>query len=149
LVGGQSAIPLARVCAYPLLTPTFTINGGTIFHFVDGDIEAALEEAFKAADGEDVRLCGGTSTVQQYLRARLIDEMHIAVVPILLSSGERLFDKLDGATQSHECVEFVSSPWSPTSDSLEPGSRHFPPGQTSRLTGMSGTVHVPSGASPK
>jgi dihydrofolate reductase len=87
-----------------------TMDGGTTFHFVDDGIEAALERAFDAAGGADVRLGGGASTVQQYLRAGLIDEMHVAVVPILLGAGERLFDHLDGGPEGYECVEFVSSP---------------------------------------
>jgi dihydrofolate reductase len=57
----------------------------------------------------DVRLGGGASTIQPYLRARLIDELHVAIVPILLGRGERLFDNLDGP-QCYECVEFVCSP---------------------------------------
>ena len=85
------------------------MQGGTTFHFVDGGIEAALEQAFDAADGKDVRLGGGMSTIQQYLRAGLIDEMHVAIVPVLLGGGERLFDHLDGGP-AYECVEFVSSP---------------------------------------
>jgi dihydrofolate reductase len=85
------------------------MQGGTTFHFVDGGIEAALEQAFDAADGKDVRLGGGMSTIQQYLRAGLIDEMHVAIVPVLLGGGERLFDHLDGGA-AYECVEFVSSP---------------------------------------
>ena len=90
--------------------PSVTMQGGTTFHFVDGGIEAALERALEAADGADVRLGGGAATVQQYLGAGLIDELHLAVVPILLGSGERLFDHLDGAAGGYECVEFVSSP---------------------------------------
>jgi len=86
------------------------MRGGTTFHFVDDGIEAALERAFDAAGGDDVRLGGGASTVQQYLRAGLIDELHVAIVPILLGSGERLFDHLDGGPQGYECVELACSP---------------------------------------
>src|SRR5216683_481633 len=64
--------------------PFITMQGGTTFHFVDDGIEAALERAFNAADGNDVRVGGGAATVQQYLRAGLIDEMHLVIVPILL-----------------------------------------------------------------
>ena len=60
--------------------------------------------------GQDVRLGGGASTVQQYLRARLLDEMHVAIVPVLLGAGARLFDNLDGAPEGYEVVQFVSSP---------------------------------------
>jgi len=69
----------------------------------------ALERALNAADGADVRVGGGAATIQQYLRAGLIDEMHLAIVPILLGSGERLFDHLSGAAAGYECVEFRSS----------------------------------------
>jgi len=68
------------------------MQGGTTFYFVHDGIEAALEQAFNAADGNDVRVGGGASTVQQYLRAGLIDDMHLVIVPILLGSGERLFE---------------------------------------------------------
>jgi len=83
--------------------------GGTTFHFVTDGPDAALERAFAAADGLDVRLGGGASTVRGYLRARLVDELHLAVVPILLGAGERLFDDL-GTLDGYECVELVSSP---------------------------------------
>jgi dihydrofolate reductase len=90
--------------------PPIEMEGGTTFHFVDDGIEAALERAFNAAGGADVRLGGGAATVQQYLRAGLIDDLHLAVVPVLLGSGERLFDHLDGGPDGYECVEFISSP---------------------------------------
>jgi dihydrofolate reductase len=90
--------------------PSITMQGGTTFHFVDDGIDAALERALDAADGSDVRLGGGAATIQQYLRAGLIDEMHLAIVPILLGNGERLFDHLDGGAIGYECVELVSSP---------------------------------------
>jgi dihydrofolate reductase len=86
------------------------MQGGTTFHFVADGIEATLERAFDAANGADVRLGGGASTIQQYLKARLIDEMHVAIVPVLLGSGERLFDHLDGGYAGYRCVELVSSP---------------------------------------
>lgn len=86
-----------------------TMLGGTTFNFVTDGIESALKRAFEAAAGNDVRLGGGAATVQQYLRAGLIDEMHVAFVPILLGSGERLFDD-DAAAGGYTCAEFVSSP---------------------------------------
>jgi dihydrofolate reductase len=89
--------------------PSITMQGGTTFHFVADGIEAALERAFNAAGGDDVRVGGGAATVQQYLRAGLIDDLHVAIVPILLGSGERLFDHLDGGADGYECVEFISS----------------------------------------
>ncbi len=90
--------------------PSITMQGGTTFHFVADGIEAALERAFDAADGDDVRVGGGAATIQQYLRAGLIDEMHLVLVPILLRRGERLFDHLDGGPDGYACVQFVSSP---------------------------------------
>jgi dihydrofolate reductase len=86
------------------------MQGGTTFNFVTDGIESALEQAFDAADGDDVRLGGGAATIQQYLKAGLIDEMHVAIVPILLGSGKRLFDHLDGGPIGYRCVELVSSP---------------------------------------
>jgi dihydrofolate reductase len=87
-----------------------TMEGGTTFNFVTDGIEAALERAFEAANGKDVRLGGGAATIQQYLRPGLVDEMHVAIVPVLLGKGERLFDHLDGGPIGYECVELVSSP---------------------------------------
>ena len=89
--------------------PPIPMQGGTTFHFVTDGIEAALERAFDAANGDDVRLGGGASTVQQYLRAGLVDELHVAIVPILLAGGQRLFDNLDGGPEGYECVEFAGS----------------------------------------
>ncbi|MFY9615488.1 MAG: dihydrofolate reductase family protein [Candidatus Dormiibacterota bacterium] len=90
--------------------PPITMQGGTTFNFVDTGIDAALGLAFEAAGGKDVRLGGGAATIQQYLQAGLVDEMHVAIVPVLLGSGERLFDHLDGGLDGYEIVEFVSSP---------------------------------------
>jgi dihydrofolate reductase len=89
---------------------SITMQGGTTFHFVDDGIHAALERSLDAAGGSDVRLGGGVATIQQYLRAGLIDEVHLAIVPVLLESGERLFDHVDGGPVGYECVEFVCSP---------------------------------------
>jgi dihydrofolate reductase len=90
--------------------PSITMQGGTTFHFVDGGVEVALERALGAANGDDVRLGGGPDTIQHYLRAGLVDEMHVVIVPILLRRGEKLFDHLDGGPEGYECVEFISSP---------------------------------------
>jgi dihydrofolate reductase len=86
------------------------MRGGTTFHFVSDGIEAALERALEAAGGKDVKIAGGAATIQQYLRAGLIDELELAIVPVLLGRGERLFDNLDGGPVGYECVEFISSP---------------------------------------
>jgi dihydrofolate reductase len=83
--------------------------GGTTFHFVTDGIESALERARAAAGGAHVRLGGGAATVQQYLRAGLLDELHVAVVPVLLGGGERLFEGLGTALDGWGCVEFVPS----------------------------------------
>jgi dihydrofolate reductase len=86
------------------------MQGGTTFHFVSDGIQAALDRALDAAGGQDIRLGGGAATIQQYLRASLVDEMHLVIVPILLGGGERLLDHLDGGPTGLECVELVSSP---------------------------------------
>ncbi|MGH6657144.1 MAG: dihydrofolate reductase family protein [Actinocrinis sp.] len=86
------------------------MDGGTTFHFVTDGIESALTQAREAADTSDIRLGGGASAVRQYLRAGLVDELHVAIVPVLLGGGERLFDNLDGGPTGFECVEFTSSP---------------------------------------
>jgi dihydrofolate reductase len=88
--------------------PPIKMEGGTTFNFVTDGIEAALAQARIAADGRDIRLGGGASTVQQYMQAGLIDEMHVAISPILLGGGERLFDNLDGPV-GYECVELAST----------------------------------------
>jgi dihydrofolate reductase len=85
------------------------MEGGTTFNFVTDGIDSALEQAFSAADGQDVRIGGGASTVQQYLRAGLVDELHLAIAPVLLGRGERLFDHLDGGPHGYDVVEQVST----------------------------------------
>jgi len=89
--------------------PPLVMQGGTTFHFVTDGIEAALSRAIEAAGSADVRLGGGVATIQQYLRARLIDELHLAIVPIFLGGGDRLFNGLDGGPVGYENVEMVSS----------------------------------------
>ena len=84
-----------------------TMEGGTTFHFVTDGIEAALERAIQAAGGKDVLLGGGVATVRQYLRAGLIDEMHLAISPILLGSGEHLFASIDTTGLGYRCTEHV------------------------------------------
>jgi dihydrofolate reductase len=83
--------------------------GGTTFHFVTDGIEAALDRAREAAGRLHVRLGGGVATVQEYLRAGLLDELHLVVVPVLLGSGERLFEGLADALDGWACVEFAPS----------------------------------------
>jgi dihydrofolate reductase len=86
-----------------------TMQGGTTFNFVTDGIKAALDRALEAADGRDVRLGGGVATIQQYMRAGLLDELHVAIVPIVLGGGERLWDGLEGGSAGYECVELISS----------------------------------------
>lgn len=86
------------------------MEGGTTFHFVTGGIRAALEQANTAAKGKDVRLGGGAATIRQYLREALIDEMHIAIAPVLLGSGERLFDDIDLPKLGYRCVQQAATP---------------------------------------
>jgi dihydrofolate reductase len=84
-----------------------TMEGGTVFHFVTDGIHAALKRASEAAKGLDIRLGGGAATIQQYLRAGLIDEMHLAISPVLLGSGEALFAGIDVAKLGYQCTEHV------------------------------------------
>jgi dihydrofolate reductase len=84
--------------------------GGTTFHFVTDGIESALEKAFSAAGSQDVRLGGGPATIRQYLQAGLVDELHLAFVPVLFGAGERLLDPIGDAVQALEVTEVVSSP---------------------------------------
>jgi dihydrofolate reductase len=103
----------------PYHVPTFILThhareplhmeGGTTFYFVTGGIHEALERAREAAGAMDVRIGGGAHTIQQYLRAGLIDEMHFAISPVLLGSGERLFEGVDLRTLGYECVQCVPS----------------------------------------
>lgn len=85
------------------------MEGGTTFHFVTEGPRVALELARKAANGMDVRIGGGASTIRQYLREQLIDELHIAISPVLLGAGERLFDGIDLPKLGYTCTQHVAS----------------------------------------
>jgi dihydrofolate reductase len=85
------------------------MKGGTTFHFIDASPTEALESAREAAGGLDVRIGGGPSTVRQFLDADLIDHLHVAVVPVILGRGERVWDGLEGIEQRFS-VESVSTP---------------------------------------
>ncbi|MFC4872612.1 dihydrofolate reductase family protein [Negadavirga shengliensis] len=89
--------------------PPLEMEGGTTFHFVTEGIHDALDKARKAANGKDIRIGGGVDTVRQYLREGLIDELHIAIAPVLLGGGERLFEGVDLRALGYECVQFVAS----------------------------------------
>ena len=89
--------------------PSIEMEGGTTFHFVTGGIHEALERARGAANGKDVRIGGGPNTIQQYLRECLIDELHIAIAPVVLGAGERLFDGVDLRSLGYMCDRVVAS----------------------------------------
>ena len=84
------------------------MKGGTIFHFVTDGIHAALEQARDAAAGRDVRLGGGVDTIRQYLRAALIDELHLVISPVLLGTGEHLLNGIDLRALGYECADHVA-----------------------------------------
>jgi len=85
------------------------MEGGTTFHFVTEGITVALEKAFDSANGKDVRIGGGVSTIRQYLKAQLIDELHLVVSPVILGSGENLFLNLDLTSLGYKCVKHIST----------------------------------------
>jgi dihydrofolate reductase len=85
------------------------MEGGTTFHFVTGGIHEALERAREAAGEADVRVGGGPATIRQYLSAGLVDEIHLAVAPVLLGAGEPLLAGLDLRPFGYACTRHVSS----------------------------------------
>jgi dihydrofolate reductase len=88
---------------------SISMEGGTTFHFVTDGIHAALARAAEAAGGQDIRLGGGVATIQQYLRAGLVDEMHLAIAPVLLGSGEHLLGGIDMLRLGYRCTEHVAT----------------------------------------
>ncbi|HEX8829804.1 MAG TPA: dihydrofolate reductase family protein, partial [Longimicrobium sp.] len=88
--------------------PPVRMAVGTEFRFVTGGIHAALEQATAAAGGRDIRLGGGVATVRQYLQAGLVDELHLAVRPVLLGAGEHLLGGIDLRALGYECAETVA-----------------------------------------
>jgi dihydrofolate reductase len=104
----------------PYHTPVFVLThhpraplamaGDTTFYFVTGGIQVAVEQASAAAGAKDVRVGGGVATLQQFLLARLIDQMHLAISPVLLGSGENLFAELDLPKLGYHCTAHVSTP---------------------------------------
>ncbi|ESW92622.1 dihydrofolate reductase family protein [Mesorhizobium sp. C280B] len=86
------------------------MEGGTTFYFVTDGIHSALEKAKAVADGKDVRLGGGVSAIRQYLKEKLIDEMHLAISPVLLGAGESLFAGIDMPKLGYRCSEQVATP---------------------------------------
>lgn len=89
--------------------PSVEMKGGTTFHFVTDGIHSALRRAKEVAKDKDVRIGGGVATIQQYLRARLVDELHLAVRPVLMGSGENLFAGIDLAELGYPCIQHVST----------------------------------------
>ncbi len=98
--------PVFVLTHYP--RPTLRMQGGTEFHFVTDGIHSALEQAKAAAGDRDVRIGGGAATIRQYLQAGLIDDMHLAVRPVLLGQGEQLFQGLDARALGYEVAEQVA-----------------------------------------
>ena len=87
--------------------PTLEMEGGTRFVFVTDGIQSALQQAKKAAGDKDVRIGGGASTIRQFLKAGLVDEMHLALMPVLMGKGENLFSGLDLNELGFKCLERV------------------------------------------
>ena len=100
--------PVFVLTRYP--RESFALEGGTTFNFVTDGIESALDQAGHAAGDLDVSLAGGANAAQQYLKAGLVDEMEINLVPVLLGSGERLFDGLGDDLHGLELVRTVATP---------------------------------------
>ncbi len=90
--------------------PSIEMEGGTSFHFVTEGIHAALARSREAAQGRDVRVGGGPATVRQYVRAGLVDEIHLALSPVLLGAGEPLLAGIDLPALGYECTEHTASP---------------------------------------
>src|ERR1022692_4218610 len=89
--------------------PSITMAGGTVFHFIADGIRAALQRATDAAKGQDIRLGGGVATIRQYLCERLIDELHLAIAPVLLGSGEHLLTGIELPKLGYQLSEHVAT----------------------------------------
>jgi dihydrofolate reductase len=102
----------------PYHVPTFVLThhareplvmkGGTTFHFVTDGIHSALEQAKAAARDLDIRIGGGPATIRQFLKERLIDELHLVMRPVLLGKGEKLFDGIDMRSLGYKCTDWTS-----------------------------------------
>jgi dihydrofolate reductase len=99
-------VPVFVLTQYP--RQPLRMAGGTEFHFVTGGIHTALERARAAAGERDIRLGGGVATIRQFLRAALIDELHLALRPVLLGTGEHLFGDIDLHAAGYACAELVA-----------------------------------------
>ncbi len=100
-------VPVFVLTNYP--RKSIEMEGGTTFHFITEGIHHALEKAFDSANGKDVRLGGGVNVIQQYLKEKLIDEMHIAISPVLLGSGENLFSGINLISLGYKCMEQIAT----------------------------------------
>ncbi|MGO9037909.1 MAG: dihydrofolate reductase family protein [Steroidobacteraceae bacterium] len=89
--------------------PSVSMDGGTVFHFVTDGIHGALTRAREAADGRDIRIGGGVATIRQYLCEGLIDELHLAIAPVLLGSGEHLLGGIDLPKHGYQLSEHVAT----------------------------------------
>ena len=108
-VGGVITRPITGLCS---CSPTIRMRQsrwreGTTYHFVTDGIHAALKLATDAANGKDIRLAGGVATIRQYLQAKLIDQMHIPISPIVLGTGESLFSGIDMVKLGYVVTEHV------------------------------------------
>ena len=97
--------PVFVLTHYP--RPSITMEGGTVFHFVTEGILSALARATEAANGRDIRLGGGVATIRQYLQAGLVDELHLAISPVLLGSGEQLLAGINVPKLGYQVTEHV------------------------------------------
>jgi len=88
--------------------PPIAMEGGTTFHFRNGAIEDVLHEAIEAAGGRDVRIGGGVGTAREFLRANLVDDLHLMVAPILLGNGTRIWDDLPALDLTHTVTSEVA-----------------------------------------
>ena len=100
-------VPVFVLTHYP--RKPLEMKGGTTFHFITEGIEEALRRAREAAGSRDIRIGGGANTIRQYLQARLIDEMHLAISPVILGSGEGLLPGLDLRALGYRVVRHAAS----------------------------------------
>jgi dihydrofolate reductase len=100
-------VPVFVLTRHP--RPVLRMEGNTEFHFVTGGIHEALKRAQDAAGSSDIRLGGGASVIRQYLQAGLVDEMHVAVAPVLLGSGVHLLSDIDLLALGYACTEHVAT----------------------------------------
>lgn len=107
--------------------PALRMSGGTEFHFITGGIHAALDRAREAAGDLDIRLGGGVATLRQFLQAQLVDDMHVALRPILLGRGEALWQDLDARALGYECTGTIAGE---RATHLTLGRRREPPPET-------------------